>query len=150
MVFEEAYPGGLILFNMGAQKILGKVMKDKSLLKSYISNFRRHISASLRPGIGLKATGVLAKNGGVVRFAFSQNSENSDEVLKSVDGVADAFKVLGLNAFGSAEGVVFSGTNTILQPNAIFLIKGEGEDLWSDSAAKEDVHRILHPPRSSK
>ena len=125
-------------------------MKDKNIIKAYIANFRRHISSSLKPGYGLKATGVLSKEGGVVRFVFSNRSENSDEIFKSVETVGDAFKTLGLQSFGDAKGVTFSGTNMVLESNGIYIIKGGQDELWTDSAAKEDVHKILHPPRGSK
>lgn len=126
-------------------------MKDKGLVRSYISNFRRHLSPYLRPGLGLKCTGILAKSGGgVLKIAFSKNAENSDEIYRSVESVPEAISQLGLKAFGNAQGIIFSGTNTVLESNAIYLIKGEERDLWSDAAAKEDVSKILHSPKGAR
>lgn len=126
-------------------------MKDKDLVRTYVNNFRRHLTSHLLPGVSIKTTGVLAKaGGGIVKVAFSKGSENSDEILRSVETFGDAIKTVGIKAFGDAQGMAFSGTNVVMEGNSIFLIKGQEKELWSDSSAKEDVSKILHSPRSSK
>lgn len=125
-------------------------MKDKDLVRSYVNNFRRHMAAYLLPGVGLKSSAVLAKEGGgIVKFSFV-NGENTDEVQARVSTVAEALERLNLRSFGDVQGVTFSGTNTVLEGNSIFLIKSESEDLWDDAAAKQDVNKIVHSSRSAK
>lgn len=126
-------------------------MKDKDLARSYINNFRRHMSAYLLPGIGLKSTAVLAKDGcGVVKFSFVVNGENVDEVPNRVATVGDAIIQLGLRSFGDAQGLTFSGTNTVMEKDSIYLIKGDALDLWDDAAAKQDVSKIVHSSRGHR
>ena len=122
-------------------------MKDKDLARNYISNFRRHFSHYLLPGISLRSTVVLVKEGGgIVKLAFT-NKGSEDEILPTVAKMSEALRVFGIKQFGDAQSVVFSGTNMVLDGNSMFFIKGEEKSVWSDSGAKEDVKRILEAAR---
>ena len=49
-------------------------MQDQKLIQSYINNFRRHIAAFLKPGIGLACKVRPAKKGGaVLEFLLGSN-----------------------------------------------------------------------------
>ena len=126
-------------------------MKDKDLVRTYINNFRRHLSSYLLPGIGLRSVAILAKKGGgVVKIAFCVNSDNADEMPNRVESVSEAVAQSGLKSLGNVEGVTFSGTNMVLEKNDIFLIKDESPDSWSDKAAKEDVLKIVNSSRRNR
>ncbi|WP_092302689.1 hypothetical protein [Pseudomonas sp. NFIX28] len=126
-------------------------MKDKDLVRSYINNFRRHMARYLLPNVSLKATAILAKDdGGVVKFAFEVNGQNSDEIKRGVDSIGDAILELGLKTFGDPRGISFSGTNVVMEKDSMYLIKGGDPKLWGDSSAKADVAKIVGSSRSSK
>ncbi|HBO2205198.1 TPA: hypothetical protein ACP315_000193 [Pseudomonas aeruginosa] len=122
-------------------------MKDRDQARSYVNNFRRHFSHYLLPGITLKSSVLLVKDGGgIVRFSFSKK-ESEDEVMTAVKTMPEALKVMGIRTFGSGKGIIFSGTNIVLEDGSIYFVKGEDKKLWSDLGAKEDVKRIVEASR---
>ncbi|WP_157852865.1 hypothetical protein [Pseudomonas fulva] len=126
-------------------------MKDKDLARAYINNFRRHIAQYLLPNISLKATAILAKDdGGVVKFAFENNGQNSDEIMRGVESIGEAILQLGLKSFGDPRNIHFSGTNVVMEKDSMYLIKDGDPQLWGDSAAKADVAKIVGSSRSSR
>ncbi|MDR2309324.1 MAG: hypothetical protein LBE53_19300 [Paucimonas sp.] len=122
-------------------------MKDKDLATKFVSNFRRHFSLYLKPGVSLKSDAVLVKDGGgIVRLSFTKKG-SEDSIRPTVKTMAEALKAFNITTFGDGQGVVFSGSNMVLDGDSIYLIKGEESTVWSDDGAKEDVNRILDAAR---
>ena len=68
-------------------------MEDRETIQSYINNFRRHISALLKPGVGLSCKVYPAKNeGAVLEFTVGPNLSNEDEFDPSYDTVNAVLK----------------------------------------------------------
>ena len=123
-------------------------MQDQKLIQSYINNFRRHIAAFLRPGIGLACKVRPAKKeGAVLEFLLGPNVENDDEYFPVEETVNAVLKhVQQKMVGGNLDGIKFAGTNISMEPNRLILIKGEDDDsLWNDDGAKHDVERIVQP-----
>lgn len=124
-------------------------MKDKDIARKFVSNFRRHFSHFLNPGVSLRSDAVLVKEGGgIVRLLFTQKG-SEDAIRPTVKTMAEALKVFDIKYFGDAQGVTFTGSNMLLDGDSIYLIKGEEESVWSDSGTKEDVNRILDAARKN-
>ncbi|WP_212625110.1 hypothetical protein [Pseudomonas sp. PP3] len=125
-------------------------MKDKDLASKYVSNFRRHFSHYLLPGVSLKSSVILVKDGGgIVKLSFSRKG-SADDVLPTAKTMSEALTSFGIKSFGDAQGIVFSGTNMVLEGDSMFLIKGEDSSAWTDAGAKDDVKRILDAARKQK
>lgn len=122
-------------------------MKSKSQVQRYINNFRRRIARFLRPGIGLNCTIYPAKTGGaVLEFKIGPEIENDDNYKAESNSLGSALSQIEQRAFGgNLEGFHFSGTNVVMEPNKIIFIKDDSSSEWSDSAAEQDVQRIVHP-----
>ncbi|PQJ24315.1 hypothetical protein BSZ31_04365 [Limnobacter sp. SAORIC-690] len=121
-------------------------MKSKSQVQRYINNFRRRIARFLRPGIGLSCSIYLARTGGaVLEFKIGPEIENDDNYATESNSLGSALSQIKQRAFGgNLEGFHFSGTNFVMEPNKIILIKDGTSSEWSDSAAERDVQRIVH------
>lgn len=122
-------------------------MKSKSQIQSYINNFRRRIARFLRPGIGLSCTVYPAREGGaILEFKIGQEVENDDNYREEADSLGSALAKIEQRAFGgNLEGFRFSGTNVIMDANKIIFIKDGSSSEWNDSAAENDVQKIVHP-----
>ena len=123
-------------------------MKNKEITQQYINNFRRHLAAYMRPGIGLACTVFPANSqGAILEFKIGPGISNTDEFRPESETVNEALAEIPQQAFcGNLSGFKFGGTNVIMEGNRIVLVKGE-DDLsqWNDSAAGADVKRILPP-----
>jgi hypothetical protein len=121
-------------------------MQNLKQIQGYINNFRRHIAAFLKPGIGLACKVRPAeKEGAILEFILGSGVENDDEYFPAEETVNAALKhVQQKMVSGNIDGIKFGGTNISMEPNRIILIKGEDDDnLWNDEGAKHDVERIV-------
>ena len=121
-------------------------MKDREDIQRYINNFRRRFSTYLGKGIGASILIYPSSAGGaVLEIKLGANEPNNDEYLDVTPTVNDALKGIEQNAFGgNLDGFRFGGTNIIMEPARIVLLKSDdSEELWSDEASDEDVQRII-------
>jgi hypothetical protein len=128
-------------------------VKEKDVLQRYINNVRRHLSKSLKPGIGLRAEVFPAEGpGAVVTLYLGADEKNIDTFKATSTSIAAALKNIKQNALaGDLANVNFGGTNLILEGNKVILIKGEDNPkLWTDVGSASDVGRILSTSSSSK
>lgn len=128
-------------------------MKDKSILQSYINDYRRHFSKYLKPGIGLKSIVHPAKGAGaIIEFIFIVDGKNEDEFLSNENNILYALKKIKQNAFaGELQGFKFLGTNLIFEAGRIIVIKGEDAiEQYSDRAAFEDVEKVVSQATGSQ
>lgn len=120
------------------------------MIQEYINNFRRHLSAFLRPGIGLKTLIYpSAQDGAVLVFQLGVGLENDDEyqsISPSIGSILNN-KVQQRAFGGNLEGITFSGTNMIFEPNKIIFIKDNNPKEWTDSAAKKEAFKIVNSGR---
>lgn len=123
---------------------------QKVMIQKYINNFRRHLSVFLRPGIGLKTfIYPSAKDGAVLVFHLGAGLENDDEyqsISPSIGSILNN-KVQQRAFAGNLEGITFSGTNMIFEPNKIIFIKDNNPKEWTDSAAKKEAFKIVNSGR---
>lgn len=117
----------------------------KTDIQTYINNFRRRLAPSLKPGIGLTSTVYPADDGGAVLvFKIGVGVENDDVYMEQARSLGRALSGIEQHAFGgNLDGISFGGTNTILEPGRIILIKDRNSSEWSDSAAAKDVLSVL-------
>lgn len=121
---------------------------DLSGMQAYVNNFRRRIARRLLPGFGLRSTIYPTPEGGAVLvFHPGKGIQNDDEYMQ-LQPVAKTLADLKQHAFGgNLQGFRFHGTNTVLEPDRIILIKDDSPAVWTDEAAQEDVQRILERSR---
>jgi hypothetical protein len=127
-------------------------MTNKHLIQRYLNNFRRRIAPYLRPGVGMRVTVHPAQQrGGVIEVALGSLEENDDRHLAPCKTINEALRHVRQHAFGGdLDAFRFEGTNIIMEPNRIILIKGsdkKGE--WNDQAVERDIKRILQPEPAS-
>lgn len=119
------------------------------MIQRYINNFRRHLSVFLRPGIGLKTFIYPSiKDGAVLVFHLGFNLENDDEYQPVSPSIGSILNKVEQRAFGgNLEGIHFSGTNMIFEPNKIIFIKDNNPKEWTDTAAKKEALKIVNSGR---
>lgn len=122
---------------------------QKQMIQKYINNFRRHLSAFLRPGIGVKTfIYPTARDGAVLVFHLGPNLTNDDEYQPTSPSIGSILNKVEQRAFGGDLGSIhFSGTNMIFEPNKIIFIKDNNPDEWTDSAAKKEALKIVNSGR---
>ncbi|MEK6760153.1 MAG: hypothetical protein AABY51_10315 [Deltaproteobacteria bacterium] len=123
-------------------------MTEKKTLQEYINNFRRRIAQFLKPGIGLACNVYPAESGGaILEFTIGYGIEN-DDIYKDVSPtMGRALSELKQTAFGgNLDSYTFGGTNVILEKNRIIFIKEDSLSEWSDTAAQQDIKRVLQKP----
>lgn len=120
-------------------------MKSKKMAQKYVNNFRREFSKYLKADIGLSSSVYLAKTGGaIVEFTLGNGLNNKDQFRGTSQNVGNALKNINQSTFtGNLNGFSFAGTNIILEPGRIILIKSDMPSEWSELAAVKDVERIL-------
>lgn len=127
-------------------------MKDKKTIQTYVNNFRRRLSSHLKPGIGLTCDIHPAEEGGaILEFSLGPSIENDDRYQETSATVSTALSSIPQHAFGgNLEGFKFSGTNVVMEKDRIILIKDDSPSEWSDSAAEDDIFKILPKPSGGK
>ncbi len=121
-------------------------MREKAQAQKYVNNFRRRMTRYLRPDIGMRViVHPAAAGGGVVEVEFSEVVENDDEFRPPAPTVNDVLKAIPQNAFGgNLDGFRFEGTNIVMEPGRVLLIKGtDDRGEWDQKAAERDTRRIL-------
>ena len=95
----------------------------------------------------MSCTVHLAERGGtILEFRVGDALENDDVYRTPVPTVGAALASIPQRAFGgNFEGFRFTGTNYILEPDRIILIKDDSVAQWSDSAARHDVGQVTRP-----
>ena len=119
-------------------------MTKQPTIQDYINNFRRRISPFLRPGVGLRCTVHPAAVGGaILECTLQKGIPNEDRFLAEMPTLGKALQTIPQKAFGgNFDGFLFQGTNLIMEPERIVLIKDDSDQVWSDTGAQEDVSRI--------
>lgn len=121
---------------------------DKAVIQAYVNNFRRRITPLLKPGIGLKCEIYPTLDGTTVLVFWPGTNVENDDVHKKPQPTGEIFAGLKQRAFGGdLSGIRFGGTNTILEPDKIILIKDSSPSSWTDLSAQKDVDRIIKRPR---
>lgn len=125
---------------------------NKNKYQTYINNFRRRLTPSLKPGIGLSCNIYPSSDGGgILEFIIGKAIENDDNYKPVSKNLGMALKKIKQHAFGgNLEAFTFGGTNTILEPNRIIYIKEANENEWSDSAAKKDLKALISNSREGQ
>ena len=121
-------------------------MEDKKVIQTYVNNFRRHLSRSLKKGVGLKSTAFPSKGeGGVLELKIGANLPNEDEFAEVHESVNDVMRFIPQRLIReNIDSVKFSGTNISMEPDRIIIVKGEDDfALWDDEGALDDVNRII-------
>jgi hypothetical protein len=118
---------------------------DKGKYQTYINNFRRRLTPSLKPGVGLSCNVFPSNDGGaILEFSIGNASENDDDYKAISESLGAALSNIKQRMFGgNLEGFNFGGTNTILEDNRIIYIKESNPKEWSDSAALKDVMALV-------
>ena len=128
-------------------------MIEKSVIQTYINNFRRRIASFLRPGVGLACRVHPAQVGGaILEVHVGPRIKNDDVYLPLSPTLSTALAKIEQHAFGgNLAGFTFGGTNVILEKDKLIFIKDESNTEWSDAAAEKDVRNVLPAhPRGAK
>jgi hypothetical protein len=89
--------------------------------------------------------------GAIIEITIGQGVINRDIYEKPYAKMAEALATIKQNAFGgNLRGFVFKGTNIILEPNRIILLKDDMPPEWSDHAAAKDVSAVLQRGRGGR
>ncbi|MGA6135869.1 hypothetical protein ACPER7_06130 [Acinetobacter dispersus] len=124
---------------------------DNQTIQTYINNFRRYLGNRLKSGIGLKTSIYhTSSQGAVIVFHLGRNLVNEDNYKPTSYSVAEILtSKINQHAFsGDLRNLNFSGTNTIMEPDKIILIKDSSPNEWTDEAARNDVNKLFHSRNS--
>lgn len=113
--------------------------------QAYINNFRRRLTPSLKPNVGILCNIYPTINGeAILEFIIDSGIENDDNYNEESENIGIALSKIKQHAFGgNFQGFTFKGTNTILEHNRVIYIKDETMEEWSDSAARKDVTSLI-------
>ena len=122
-------------------------MEDKDTIQNYINNFRRDISPHLKANIGIQSNVYpCQKDGAIIEFNLAASGTSTDSIQTTSGTISQALSNIEQRAIGgNLDGLLFSGTNYILESNKILLIKDNDPKEWSEQQAKIDVNKILLP-----
>lgn len=118
---------------------------EKSKYQTYINNFRRRLSPSLKPNVGISCNIYPTVNGeAILEFIIGDAIENDDNYNPESENLGVALSKIEQHAFGgNLQGFSFGGTNTILEHNRVIYIKDPNKKEWSDEAARRDVIGLI-------
>jgi len=118
-------------------------------IQSYINNFRRHIVAALKPGLGMSCKVYPAESGGaILEFQFGPSIQSEDTYMPAVQSLGAALmQTTQTSLRGDMTRANFHGTNTVLERNMVWLIKDNASKEWTDEAAAKDSAKILNLSR---
>jgi len=121
---------------------------NQEIIQRYINEFRRYISPVLKPNIGLEIDIYNCGNeGAVLIIFFKPGGKSIDKEIKEYNTIADVLNSIEQNFVGgNISGMVFKGTNMIMDQNRIVLIKEDTNAEWSTLKLKEDLGKIFQPP----
>ena len=122
-------------------------MKDQERIQRYVNDFRRHFSTYLRKGVGMSTlTHPSDLSGAIIEIRIGESVTNEDRFLEPTTSVNEALTSIQQKAFGgNLQGFRFGGTNIVMEPDKIVLIKGDdSDDTWSDKSASRDVSQIVN------
>ncbi|MBN3033583.1 MAG: hypothetical protein JW873_05755 [Candidatus Saganbacteria bacterium] len=122
-------------------------MDDKEVLQNYVNNFRRNVSSHLKPNIGIQ-TNIYPclKDGAIIEVKFIPSGTSCDNYEETSGALSNALNNINQNAFqGTLSSFHFSGTNFVMDPNRVILIKDDSPNQWNEQRVQEDVKTILFP-----
>ncbi|KJF88236.1 hypothetical protein [Photobacterium phosphoreum] len=120
-------------------------MNNKKTVQMYINSFRSEFSQYLKNNIGLITSVYFAKTGGaIIEIELSVGGKNKDKYKGTSQNLGNALKNVKQSTFGgNLNGFSFVGTNIILEPSKIILIKSDSPNEWSSTSAKNDIDKII-------
>ena len=122
-------------------------MKNDEIIQGYINNFRRGFANYLKQDVGMVFRVYPAiSNGAILEVDLEPNTKNEDIFMNPEETINNALGKINQSAFGgNLDGFNFAGTNTILEPNRIILIKGgDDNNLWDVNAAISDIKTLVN------
>jgi hypothetical protein len=122
-------------------------MENRETLQNYVNNFRRNVSPYLKPNIGIQANIYpCSQDGAIIEIKFIPSGTSCDNYESTSGTLSAALSSVNQNAFaGSLSSFHFSGTNLIMDPNRIILIKDNSLNQWDEQQARKDIKAILSP-----
>lgn len=120
-------------------------MKNKGNKNTYISKFQEEISKYIRPAAGVEIQLYDSNDGGgVIKATLNGSGYRRSSIAGNFSKLNEAVTSSGQRAFGGdLSNVNFTGTNTIVDGNTIFLIKSPSSTEWSAKKAIKDVEGIV-------
>jgi hypothetical protein len=125
---------------------------DKNVIQNYVNEFRRYISKYLKPNIGIEIDIYnCGEEGAVLIVSFNPGGISIDKEFDGYQKISEVLGSISQNLIrGNMSGIHFGGTNMMMEPNRILVIKENAEQEWSISKLKEDLDKIIQPPAKSK
>jgi hypothetical protein len=125
---------------------------EKDVIQKYVNNFRRNIASFLKPNIGLQIDiyncGI---EGAVLVITFKPGGKSLDNERNEFSTISDVISQLDQHFFGgNLKGLHFKGTNLMMDPKYILLIKDNSPSEWTDQKMSEDIRSIIKPPSIPK
>lgn len=122
---------------------------DNRLIIKYTNGFRKSLTNHLKENIGIEIDiyncGI---EGAILNVIFKSNSFSLDREMNNYNSISDALKTIKQNFYGgNLSGLKFKGTNIMMDNNRILIIKDSDPSQWSSEKQREDVNKIIHPPK---
>jgi len=121
---------------------------EQNVIQRYINEFRKYITPNLKPNIGLEIDIYnCGSEGAVLIIFFKPGGKSNDKEIDNYNSIADVLNSINQNFIGgNMSGVVFGGTNMMMDRGRVVMIKDSSKDEWSSSQLKEDLRKIFQPP----
>lgn len=125
---------------------------ERGIIQSYINNFRRKFAPFLKPDIGLQIDIFnCGTEGAVLVIYFKPGGKSQDNDRNENTTISDVLSQLNQNFFGgNLKALHFKGTNLMMSPKYILLIKDSCQSEWTDQKLVEDIGMIVNPPSHQK
>lgn len=121
---------------------------DKNLIQRYVNDFRIKLTPYLRPNIGIEIDIYnCGQEGAVLIIIFRPGGKSIDNEILTYERISDVLSSIKQNFFGgNIKGITFKGTNMMMDPERIIIIKDNSAAEWGDSKLNEDIGKIIQPP----
>ncbi len=121
---------------------------NSNIIQKYINNFRRLLSVYLKPNIGLQLHIYnCGTEGGMIVIYFKPGGRSNDIYESKYEKISDVLGDMKQTFFGgNLSGIHFKGTNTLMDPEKIILIKDSSPYEWSEEKLIDDINSIVSPP----
>lgn len=134
--------------------------EDTQQIREYIRSFRAAYLPHLKKEISLQTHAVPYEEGVVIEVKYDRSNVEVDQIEPGVkDSIQDVFQELKvpIKTFLNSEekkrydqgvkekALLFSGTGILKGDDKLYLIKDNYRPRWTQSAAQQDVQRILNP-----
>ena len=116
---------------------------DRTLINSYLINFRKFLSPYMKKDVSMKSVVYPYPSGAVILITLAINESNNTEYRGDCVSINDALRKTKMIA-DPESATEIKDTKIFIHKNNILVIKGIDNDNWSAKKAYKDANNIVN------